>query len=240
MCYNISINRESTSLEKRFGAKYVATPLSGPVYHASGFSTPSLPVITNADSGLIQLFRWGLIPSWVKDETTANTIRLKTLNARSETIFEKPSFKVPIRKKRCLVLVSGFYEWREVNSKKYPYYIQLTDETAFAMAGIWDVWTDRATDETIQTFSIITTTANPLMARIHNTNKRMPVILRNEAEREWLDTNLSDSAIQSFFEPYPQEPMEAYPVSRLITTRGANTNTPEVQKPHEYEELRDQ
>jgi len=127
-----------------------------------------------------------------------------------------------------------------LKSKKYPYYIHLKDETAFALAGIWDTWIHTGTREARNTFSILTTTANPLLARIHNTKKRMPVILKTEAERRWLDMNLSDEAIQSFFKPYPEETMQAYPVSKLITTRGTNTNIPEVQKPYDYEELHHQ
>jgi putative SOS response-associated peptidase YedK len=188
---------------------------------------------------VIQLYQWGLIPHWIKDENAANRIRFRTLNARAETIHDKPAFRFSIKERRCLVIVDGFYEWRKVNKKKYPYYIKLVDNAAFAMAGIWDTWWNRKTEEVKNTFSIITTKANPLLERIHNTRKRMPVILSQEDHQRWLSTNLDRSDIDSLLIPFDDKQMDAYPVSRLITTRGTNTSVPGVLEKYNYEELED-
>jgi putative SOS response-associated peptidase YedK len=136
MCYNISLIMNMEYLEKRFVAKFEQSYVFKPIYHSSGFSAPNHPIIANNDIHLIQFFRWGLIPFWVKDEEEANRIRFNNLNARAESIHQKPSFRASIKSRRCLVLVDGFYEWQEVDRKKYPYYIRLRDHGAFAFAGI--------------------------------------------------------------------------------------------------------
>ena len=141
-------------------------------------------------------------------------------------------------KKRCLVIVDGFYEWRENEGKKYPYYIYLHNRDAFALAGIWETWVNKETGEGRNTFSIITTRANNLMEKIHNTKKRMPVILKKEVEKNWLREDLSTDEIRIFLEPYDDIEMKAHAVSRLISTKGANTNTPNVMKRYEYQELK--
>jgi putative SOS response-associated peptidase YedK len=191
MCYNISISLDRERVEERFEAKCGEPHLFRTIYHASGFSSPLLPIITNQNPDTIQFFHWGFIPVWVKDEKRAHTIRVKTLNARSETIFDKPSFRNSILKKRCLVIVDGFYEWRHVEGKKYPYYITLLRGGIFSLAGIWDTWTNKENGEMKNTFSIITTRANALLEKIHNTKKRMPVIIQQEREREWLKKDLT-------------------------------------------------
>lgn len=238
MCFSISYALKKEGLEKRFNAKFETTAIYRPVYHVSAFSIPEVPVITNAKPDTISQLKWGLIPSWVKDETKAMSIRLKTFNARAETIFEKPSFRNSIITKRCIVLVDGFYEWHDLKGKKYPYYIRLADHSAFAIAGIWDFWLNPPKDETYQTFSVITTQANPLLEKIHNIKKRMPVILKPEDENRWLDEGLDKPAINSMLIPYDDTKMEAYPVSKLIAQRARNTNLPEVREKFDYEELK--
>jgi len=239
MCYNISIIKKMADIEELFGARFAEQEAYEYIYHSSAFSAPYHPVITNENVSTIQFYQWGLIPFWIKDENAANRIRFRTLNARAETIHDKPAFRFSIKDRRCLVIVDGFYEWREVNKKKYPYYIKLVDNTAFAIAGIWDTWWNRETGETKNTFSIITTKANPLLERIHNTRKRMPVILKQEDHKRWLNTELDRSVIDSLLIPFDDKQMDAYPVSRLITTRGTNTNVPGVMEKYRYEELED-
>ena len=178
------------------------------------------------------------MPFWAKDERTADNIRMKTFNAKAETIFEKPSFRTSIKSKRCLVLVDGFYEWQHKSGNKYPYYIRLADESAFALAGIWDRWENKSTGEEERTFSIITTEANPLLAEIHNTKKRMPVILKQADEQNWLAVDLEVDDIKSLLQPYDGDDLKAHTVSRLITAMGKNKNVEEVQKPYEYKELK--
>ncbi|MGE5604892.1 MAG: SOS response-associated peptidase, partial [Bacteroidota bacterium] len=191
MCFFYALSQTAQSLKNRYQLKLdfdfeLEPELTEAKYYISGFEFPKLPVITNRQPDRLQGFTWGLIPFWVKTSTEAMEIRTHTLNARSDTVFIKPSFRNAIRERRCLVPADGFYEWREFNGKKYPYYIFLKSKEIFSFAGIWEEWTDRSTGEVLKTFSILTTDANPLMERIHNTKKRMPVILPREGEREWL------------------------------------------------------
>ncbi len=237
MCYHTSLARTADYLERRFRAKFEQRSLFEPIYHHSGFSAPLHPVIANESIQSISLYQWGLVPFWTKDESAAERIRTQTLNAKAETIHQKPSFRTSIMTKRCLVLVDGFYEWREEGNRKYPYYITLTNNDAFTLAGIWDRWQNRRTGEVKDTFSIITTRANLLLERIHNTRKRMPVILRQEDETKWLEKDLDRTAIDSLLEPYDAGLMQAHAVSRLISTKRANTNVPEVMREFRYEGL---
>lgn len=238
MCYNISLSKTADRIEHRFNAKFGQPESFEPIYHSSAFSTPAHPVITSERLNIIQAFQWGLIPFWVKDEHSADKIRFRTLNARAETIFDKPAFRLSIKEKRCLVLVDGFYEWREVRKNKYPYYIKLFGDEAFALAGIWDSWIHNQTGQVKNTFSIITTRANPLMEMIHNTRKRMPVILKPGDEKTWLNKNLDTEEIRALLNPYDEKEMEAYLISRLISSKKTNTNVPEVIERYEYEELK--
>jgi len=234
MCYHTSLARSKDYLEKRFQAKFVQPDLFKPIYHHSGFSAPLHPVISNESIESIQFFQWGLIPFWTKDEAAAQRIRTQTLNARAETVHQKPSFRASIMTKRCLVLVDGFFEWREEGKKRYPYYISLVSNDAFALAGIWDRWQNNVTGEIKETYSIITTRANPLLQRIHNTRKRMPVILKQADEKKWLEKDLDLLAIDAFLEPYDANQMKAHTVSRLISTKRADTDIPEVMKEYTY------
>lgn len=208
-----------------------------PIYHGNGFSYPDWPVITAEEPDTIKLYKWGLIPHWVKDAETAKKIRSQTLNAKSETVFEKPSFRSSIHKKRCMVISTGFYEWQDFNKKKYPYFIKLKSTELFALAGIYSHWVDKSTGEIIRSYSILTTNANPMMAKIHNSKERMPVILLPDRERDWINPDLTDEQIKSFFPAIDERLMEAYTISRLITSRKENSNVPDVMKETEYEEL---
>ncbi len=238
MCFDISFALKSDRIEEQFGAKFEKPELFEPVYHISAFAIPSVPVITNENVDSIQLMRWGLIPFWVKDEEKAMEIRMKTFNARAETLFEKPSFRKPIKSNRCLVIADGFFEWREVKGKNYPYYIRLADKNPFAIAGIWDTWCNKNTDEKYDAFSVITTKANPLLEKIHNKKKRMPAILRREDEKRWLSAGLNKDDIDSMLTPIDDSLLEAYSVSKLISYRKGNTNVPEVIEKFDYDELK--
>lgn len=236
MCYHYAIP-ELELLEKHFGIARRPSTVFKRVYHVSGFDQPLLPVIPNSPPFHIQMFQWGLIPFWVKDTTTANQIQGRTINARAETLYEKPSFRHLIPRKRCLVLANGFFEWRHYRGQKYPYYIQLKSHEPFAFAGLWDTWKDPITKQPVYTFTIITTQANALLAKIHNNRKRMPIILKQSDEQQWLKPELSKADVESILVPYDSILMEAHPVSKLLTTRGVDTNTPQVIAPAQYEEL---
>jgi putative SOS response-associated peptidase YedK len=227
-------------MEERFSAKFDEPERFTPIYHISAFKTPYLPIIADMAPDKIQFFQWGLIPFWVKDGKSARKLQFQTFNAKAETIHEKPSFRASIKNKRCLVLVDGFYEWHEQSQTgtKFPYFIRLKDQKLFALAGIWDTWENKDTGESKNTFSIITTEANPFLARIHNTKKRMPVILKQADEVRWLNPELDVEDINALLKPYDDSRMEAHTVSKLISQRGANTNVPSIMDEVEYSELK--
>jgi len=236
VCYHLSTNRTQKELEKRFEAKFVKPNLFSPLYYANGFEAPKVPVITNDQPDKIQMLTWGLIPGWVKNEEQAKDIRFKTLNARAESIFSKPSYRSAIKNKRCLVLTDGFYDWRLYGGKKYPYYVYLKSKEPFAFAGIWEQWMNPQTNRSIKTFSIITAKANSFVAKIHNVKKRMPVILDKSEERSWLE-DLQEAEVNSLLDPYPATKMQAHPVSKLITAKGVKRNVPGIFKEFKYENL---
>ncbi|MFX1565961.1 MAG: SOS response-associated peptidase [Promethearchaeota archaeon] len=236
MCYHYTVP-DIDHIQLRFEAKFAERKTFDRVYHVSGFVNPELPVITNEAPDTIQMLKWGLIPHWVKDTPTATTLQYRLLNARAETIHEKPAFRSLISSKRCLVLADGFFEWRHFKDRTYPYHIQLTSGAPFAFAGLWDSWRHPETGETLKTYTIITTWANSLLEQIHNKRKRMPVILHPADEKPWLQVELSRDAIDSFLVPFEANKMMAHPVSRLITTKGVKKNIPDAIKPEMYPEL---
>lgn len=183
MCFHSKQTKKAIELEHRFRAKFENESAYTPSIF-NGFQFPKTPVIANDHPDRICMFSWGLIPAWAKDKD----IRKHTLNARIETIAEKPSFRSYVQQ-RCLVLVDGFYEWQWLDEKgknKQKFEIGMPDGGAFALAGIWSDWLDRETGELMRTYSVLTTEANELMSRIHNSTKRMPVILHPENEQKWL------------------------------------------------------
>jgi len=237
MCYYSSIKSNTKDIVKEFDVIFPDSELFKPTYSVSAFAFPKMPVISSDTPGEVSLFQWGLTPFWVKNLEQANSIRQRTLNARSETIFEKPAFRHSIRSKRCLVIVDGFYEWRHVASKKYPYYITLKSRKIFTLGGIWDTWINPETDENLNTFAVITTEANELMAKVHNSKKRMPLILPKEKERDWIDLKLGKPQIKGMMAPYNDEDMEAYPVSDKLSRLGFNTTDQTITEPIVYREL---
>ncbi len=235
MCVFLTLRADRAGIEKRFDASLVEPEDFGPVYAVSAFEYPPWPVITADKPQLIQRFHWGLIPSWVRDTQDAVRIKKSTINARAETLLEKPSFRQAARSRHCLVLADGFFEHHESQGKKYPHFIQLKNGEPFAIAGIWEQWTDRETGEMISTFSVITTEANPLLERIHNTRKKMPVILPVQKEHEWLADGGEN--LKQLLRPYPEESMESWTVSKMISARGGERDQPEVTEPFFYPEL---
>lgn len=239
MCFTISnTNQDKKKLEKLVQATVPNSLMDLPVqYVASGFAHPWWPVVTTAAPHTVQLFRWGLIPQWTPHIELARKFENQNLNARSETVFEKKSFSRSIRRQRCVIPVTGFFEWREVNKKKYPYHIHLAIQDLFCLGGIYDSWEDPSTGEVLYTFSILTTPANRLMAKIHNRKLRMPLILPNDLIKEWLNPNLEDASIQAIMQPLDEQLMQAYTISRRISSRTNNPNVPESLMPFEYPEL---
>jgi len=225
MCFHLAATAAAKTLEARFDAMFPESNLFEPSEEFNAFAHPKLPVITANKSDQIELFNWGLVPAWVKDKAMADKLKKATLNARVETAFDKPSFRDPMRFKRCIIPANAFYEWQHVpvgsdlgsartdlgsartSINKIKYKIS-TDQEVFAFAGLWDSWKDWTG------FSILTMPANALMARIHNTAKRMPFILAPENEKKWLDPGrIKLYDLQELMVPYPEEKMSAEPTS---------------------------
>lgn len=214
MCFHNSMSAKAAKLAARYGRKSdvieIVQDILDEQYHVNAFNYPRYPIITSSDE--IQVFNWGLIPRWVKTETDAEDIRKYTLNARADTIFEKPSYRESIRKRRCIVPSTGYFEWRHSGRNRIPYFIYLKDEPIFSMAGIYDTWMDKETGKEHSTFSLITTDANPLTAYIHNSKRRMPAILSKAEEEIWLDPDLNQHEIASLLKPFDADDMDAYVV----------------------------
>jgi putative SOS response-associated peptidase YedK len=216
-------------MEERFNAVYPENFDLQPIHHTSAFEHPVLPILTSQLSNQFQGMAWGLIPSWIKTEKDAQEISLKTLNARAESITEKPSFRQVARANRCIIPITGFFEWQLVDKKKIPWFIKIKNDDVFTLAGLWSEWVNPQTGELFKTFTVITTEANELMAKIHNTKKRMPVILARDSEQIWLDKN------PSIVKPINSDLLEAYTVSPLVSNSMVNRNVPEVLKPFNYD-----
>lgn len=205
MCGRFSFGVKEHIVKDRFNVEAEST-LFSPRYNCA--PTQKLAVISNAAPNQLSYFRWGLIPVWAKEMA----IGAKMINAKAETITEKPSFRSSFKKRRCLVPADSFYEWQK-GSLKTPFRIMMNNEHPFAMAGIWDVWINERGEE-LPSFSILTTMANSLIAPIHH---RMPVILAPENEEKWLDES-DESTLLSMLTPYPAEQMKAYKISRLVNS----------------------
>jgi len=239
MCYDIAyFTKKIEAYEKRFGVTYGETNVQ-PVYHANGFDHPAVPVITGHEPETIQLFSWGLIPFFIKDMTGAARIRNSTLNARDNTLLQKPTFKHAAARRRCLVIADAFYDHHWHLGKSYPYLIKMQNNEPFAFGGIWEKW--KFADEIRYTCSIITTDPNPLMAHIHNQPKasetpRMPFILQRSAESDWISPDLPEDEILPMIQPFPEDQLTAYTVHRL-RGKAYPGNIPEIMDPIDYPEL---
>lgn len=241
MCFHKSLAVSAPELEARYEATMPAAANFGPVYHVNAYQFPAWPILTHQESGQFQMMRWGLIPRWTKSGDDAAEIRTRTINARSETIYDKPSFRSAAQGgKRCLIPVTGFYEWHTLGSKKFPFYITMTDQKITSIAGLWDEWPDPETGELSRTYTLLTTDANPLLAAIHNSKKRMPCLLTPDAEHAWLHDDLSESdALALLANQYPDSQMHSYSISKRITSRTEPNDVPEVLQPSDYKELSD-
>lgn len=189
MCFSSKLTKSQKEIVKRFDAEiddYLKNNFMQGNFNA--FDHPKTPIICK--SGFIETGEWGLIPSWAKDKSFQN----KTVNARIETIAEKPSFKSSINN-RCLIIADGFYEWQWLDTKgknKQKYLLSMPDNELFTFAGLYSDWKNPLTNQIIRTYTIITTEANELMAQIHNSKKRMPVVLANE--NAWLNSSVLEMA----------------------------------------------
>lgn len=208
MCgrYTITVSLEELML--RFHADRTSISYHRPNYNIAPMQLVPA-VINDGTSNRLGLLKWGLIPSWAKDDKIA----FQTMNARSETAADKPAFKTPLRRKRCLIPADSFYEWKRTGSTKQPMRITLKSGDLFSMAGLYDTWTT-PDGSVIHSCAILTTVPNELMGDIHD---RMPVILRPEDEALWLDRTVTDpEPVRHLLVPYPSMQMRAYSVSARV------------------------
>lgn len=206
MCGRYTLVEISEHLQIRFSFEDIEIVLD-PRYNIA--PTQDAPVlILRADTRVLTSMRWGLVPSWAKDKSIGN----RMINARAETLAEKPSFKRAFASRRCLIPADGFYEWRKgFGKRKTPMRFVLRDREPFAFAGLWERWRGGGGD--LCTFTIITTSANELIEPVHH---RMPAILKQEDENEWLDPEAKPDRLPALLAPYPADRMEAYDVSTVV------------------------
>ena len=221
MCGRFTLTAEIQAIQEAFPLIDIPAGI-GPRYNIA--PTQPVAVVPNDGKNKLDFFTWGLVPSWAKDPAIGN----RMINARAETLAEKPAFRAAFRRRRCLILADGFFEWRQEpgGKRKTPMYIQLQSGKPFALAGLWELW--HSTDGSdILSCTIITTTPNELMETIHN---RMPVILPPTAYSLWLDPGEKNpEEVSPLLRPYPAEVMTAYPISLLVND--PKNDRPEIIRP---------
>jgi putative SOS response-associated peptidase YedK len=218
MCGRFTLTTDPNTLQEAFPEFKVPDQMA-PHYNVA--PTQPVAVVPNDGKKAIDFFLWGLIPFWAKDPKIGN----RMINARSETLAEKPSFKHAYRRRRCLILADGFFEWqkRPGGGAKVPHYIRLESGEPFAFAGLWENWNAPDGSE-VKSCTIITTEPNDLVIKVHN---RMPVILPTSAYDDWLDPNEREpGSLQDFLKPFPAIEMMAYPISTLVNN--PKNDLPEV------------
>lgn len=211
MCGRFTLHHGTDEIAARFGAQEVLFD-SPPRYNI----TPQQPVavVTSGHGSVtgqtLEAFQWGLVPFWARDPAIGN----KMINARSETVAEKPAFKNALLRRRCLLPTDGFYEWDKAGGTRQPIHFRRRDGALFAFAGLWEEW-QSPDGSPLRTCTILTTAANETVGRVHD---RMPVILRPEQEAFWLDTSAvkKPDVLLPLLKPYPDEAMEAFAVSRRV------------------------
>lgn len=217
MCYSNSSTSQLQALKEKYRREFSQPELYHPVFFASGFTFPQWPIVSKSEK--IELMQWGLLPHWLK--TDPKQFATNTLNAKSETLAEKASFKHLLSSKRCIVPSTGFYEYQTTGKEKTPYFIYSKEEPLFSMAGLYDTWYNAQNGQIISSFTIITCEANALLSEIHNTQKRMPVILPGDLAESWVrtgDLNLLKPLRENFLSAH------------IIDKKYINTNDPRVQE----------
>ena len=222
MCYSNSSISLNIELGKKYGKKVDSSISERPQYFANGFQFPIWRIITEAPC--ITPMKWGLIPHWFQGNPTE--IASKTLNARIESISSKPSFSKLIESNRCIIPSNGFFEWQHQGKHKIPHFIYGKEDSILSMAGLWDTYQDAKTGMILNSFTILTQPASPLMAEIHNVKKRMPVILDEDSIDLWLNSAESMEIV----EKNKGVTLTGHPVDKAILL-SANSNVAESQMP---------
>jgi putative SOS response-associated peptidase YedK len=214
MCGRFARKTDPKRLAKEF--KVAEAPHAEANYNVA--PTQNILAVRGAADGREMIFlKWGLVPSWAKDTSTG----AKLINARAETVEEKPSFREAFRRRRCLIPADGFYEWKREGSRKQPYFFRLKDERPFGFAGLWDRWEGEG-GQVINSCTILTTEANELLRPVHD---RMPVILHPEDYEMWLEGGERERPLlRELLRPYPEGEMIGHPVSKLIALAAGDRN----------------
>jgi putative SOS response-associated peptidase YedK len=215
MCGRYSLQAKPEDLAQRFNVPLEQTNMwTKPRYNVAPGQFN--PVIVNDANNRLEFMKWGLVPSWSKEPKMS----FSTINARSETLLDKPTYRKPFRTQRCLVPATGFYEWYEPESNvkrppKTPYYFHLKEDTIFTFAGLYDIWRNKEGEE-LKSYTVVNTAANELMQKIH---PRMPVILPKEAEKLWLDPDIKDEAtLYKLLSPFSADMMDMYQISTAVNS----------------------
>ena len=207
MCARYSITTPTEGLRQLF--LFEEMPNLAPRYNVA--PTQEVPAVRREDDGKrhLRMLRWGLIPFWAKDRKVGH----KMINARAESVAEKPAFRAAFKARRCLIPTDGFYEWTSGPKGKQPHRIVLADRGPFALAGLWERWRDKEEGETVESCTVIVTAANDLLQPIHD---RMPVILSPEDHETWLDPEADRDSLKALLRSYPSAAMATYEVSQIV------------------------
>lgn len=221
MCGRFTNRAKSEQIKKEFKAGNKNSVSFEPRYNIA--PTQMIDVVLETEQErILSHLKWGLVPSWSKDPDIGN----RMINARAETITEKPSFREAFRKRRCIIPASGFYEWKKASNgnAKQPFYFYLNEKDVFGFAGLYEEWLDKQTGELLETCTIITTEANEVLKPVHD---RMPVILHSKDYDEWLDKEMKDTErLQNLLKPYAATEMSSHSVSKSVNI--PETNLPEL------------
>ncbi|MFW9816223.1 MAG: SOS response-associated peptidase [Candidatus Thorarchaeota archaeon] len=206
MCGRVSLLTYAEKLAERFNVQEVIDR-PDPIYNIAPLQM--VATVVQRETRQLVLMKWGLVPSWADDISIGNRL----INARAESIATKPSFRAAFKKRRCLIISDGFYEWQKVGKVKKPIHVRLKNREPFAFAGLYEYWNKTKSGKSLQTCTIITTSPNRLMKSIHH---RMPVILRPEFEDKWLNPEAKAEELEAMLQPYPAEEMEAFEISKYV------------------------
>jgi putative SOS response-associated peptidase YedK len=214
MCGRFTNSAKSAQISKEFKVS-AKNQTEKPRYNIAPSQMIDTILSLDGERVLSQL-KWGLIPSWAKGADN------QMINARAETITEKPSFREAFQKRRCIVPATGFYEWKKGRDGKQPFYFHLPNKEVFGFAGLYEEWLDKESGEILETCTIITTAANDVLKPVHD---RMPVILSPKGYDEWLDEKIKDSErLKNLLKPYPANEMTAHPVSKSVNVPDADSS----------------
>jgi putative SOS response-associated peptidase YedK len=220
MCGRYTLTNPLEAIREKGLAADAAARSLGPLFNIA--PTHTVPVVLNTAPGRVTLARWGLVPRWADDPSIGN----RMINARAESVTEKPTFRKLFERQRCLVLADGFYEWQKTGKRKVPYRAALRSGAPFSFAGLWEAWKPPSSAQPLITFTIITTSANALLKPIHD---RMPVMLDASGEKSWLQDAVAPSAARALLKPYRGSQLAVHEVSRAVNS--PLNNSPEVLHP---------